>query len=57
MNFPSPSASLLTISSSDCLETKQGQALDVQLTHVVVIVDDEYQLSGWPVREARTTHR
>jgi hypothetical protein len=56
VKFPSPAASLLTISSRDCLETKQGKTLDVQVTRVVVILDDEYQRSGRPVPRTAAIH-
>src|SRR4030095_13541761 len=46
MKIPSSAVSLLAISGPECLETEGDKALDVQLTRIVVIVDDEDQTSG-----------
>jgi hypothetical protein len=54
--FTRLTASLLTINSPDGLETEQAKALDVELTRVVVIVDDEYQRPGRPVPETTVVH-
>jgi hypothetical protein len=44
--IPSAAVGLVAITGSDCPETEQDKALDVQFTRVVVIVDHEYQRSG-----------
>ncbi len=56
VEFPSPAASLGTISNPDYVEIKPAEALDVQLTRVVVIVDDKDQRSGRAISGTTTVH-
>jgi hypothetical protein len=56
MKIPRSAVSLLAISGPDCLETESDKALDVQLSRIVVIVDDEYQRSGRRVPGTTAIH-
>jgi hypothetical protein len=56
VKFPCATAGLLTIGGVDCFETERDKALNVKLTRVVVVVDDEYQRSGRRVPRATAVH-
>jgi hypothetical protein len=46
VRFPRLAKSLFTVTRRDRLETQGGKTHDVQLTGIVVIVDDEHQRPG-----------